>query len=231
MTATEATERIREMTDVEMVFYVYVVDEENRLNGVISLRQLVTTKPNTPLKDLMTMRVYTVHTNIPQEEVSRVVSRYNLLAVPVIDETDGLVGIITIDDVIDVIREENTEAMLKMAGTGDIDIASTSIFKNTRARLPWLFASWCGGIIAAYIIGIFEGQLKQLSTLTAFIPIIMGMGDNIGTQSSTIIVRGLATGEVDLKEAWKALWREFGTGAALGGIYGFLLGLFALWRY
>ena len=230
-TAAETTERIREMTDVEMVFYVYVIDEENRLKGVISLRQLVTTKPNTPLKDLMTTRVYTVHTNTPQEEVARVVARYNLLAVPVIDDTGELAGIVTIDDVIDVIREENTEDMLKMAGTGDVDIASKSVFRNTRARLPWLFASFVGGLVAVYMIGIFEGHLEKLAALAAFIPIIMGMGGNIGTQSSTIIVRGLATGEVDLKEMWKVLWREFATGAALGVSYGFLLGVFAKFRF
>ena len=227
-TAAEATERIREMAEVEMVFYVYVIDEENRLKGVISLRQLVATKPDTPLKDLMTTRLYTVHANTPQEEVARVVGRYNLLAVPVINDTDGLVGIVTIDDVIDVIGEENTEDMLKMAGTGAVNIASKSIIKNTRARLPWLLASFFGGLVAVYLIGRFEGQLKEVAALAAFIPIIMGMGGNIGTQSSTIIVRGLATGEVNLKAAWKVLWREFATGAALGSIYGVLLGLFAM---
>jgi len=219
------------VADVEMVFYVYVIDEENRLKGVISLRQLVTTKPDTPLKNLMTTRIYTVYTSTLQEEVARVVARYNLLAVPVIDDAEGLVGIVTIDDVIDVIREENTEDMLKMAGTGDVNIASKSVFKNTRARLPWLFASFVGGLIAVYMIGRFEGQLAQLAALAAFIPIIMGMGGNIGTQSSTIIVRGLATGEVDPKEVWSVLWREFATGASLGSIYGLLLGASAKFRF
>ena len=152
-TAAAAVERIREMVDVEMVFYVYVVDEENRLKGVISLRQLVATRSDTPLKDLMTTRVYTVYTHTPQEEVAQVVARYNLLAVPVLDDTAGLVGIVTIDDVVDVIREENTEDVLKMAGTGDVDIASKSVFRNTRARLPWLLASFVGGLIAVYMIG------------------------------------------------------------------------------
>jgi magnesium transporter len=230
-TAAVATERIREMTEVEMVFYVYVVDEENRLKGVLSLRQLVTTRPNTPLKELMTKRVYTVHTHTPQEEVARVVSRYNILAVPVVDEDNKLVGIVTIDDVVDVIREENTEDILKMAGTGDIDIASRSVFRNTRARLPWLFASWISGIVAGQVIGLFQWQLEKLAVLAVFIPIIAGMGGNVGLQSSTIIVRGLATGEVNLKEVWRILRREFATGIALGSIYGILLGTFAKLRY
>ena len=226
-TATEATERIRELADVEMVFYVYVVDAENKLKGVISLRQLVATKPDTPLKDLMTSHLYTVHTDMLQEEVARAVARYNLLAIPVINSIGQLVGIVTIDDVVDVIREENTEDMLKMAGTGAVDITSRSIFRNTRARLPWLLASFAGGLIAVYVIGIFESQLKEIAALAAFIPIIMGMGGNIGTQSSTIIVRSIAIGEVDIKDTWRVLWREFSTGALLGTAYGLLLGGFA----
>jgi Mg/Co/Ni transporter MgtE len=137
--------------------------------------------------------------------VAQVVARYNLLAVPVLDDTDGLVGIVTIDDVVDLIREENTEDVLKMAGTGDVDIASKSVLRNTRARRPWLLASFVGGLIAVYMIGQFEEPLEKITALAFFIPIIMGMGGNIGTQSSTIIVRGLVTGEVDLKEAWKVL--------------------------
>ena len=226
-TAAEATERIRELADVEMVFYVYVVDEENKLKGVLSLRQLVATKPDTPLKDLMTSHLYTVHTDMPQEAVARAVARYNLLAIPVINSIGQLVGIVTIDDVVDVIREENTEDMLKMAGTGAVDITSRSIFRNTRARLPWLLASFVGGLLAVYIIGIFESQLQTIAALAAFIPIIMGMGGNIGTQSSTIIVRSIAIGEVDIKDTWRVLWREFSTGALLGTAYGLLLGGFA----
>jgi magnesium transporter len=226
-TAAEATERIRELADIEMVFYVYVVDEENKLKGVLSLRQLVATKPDTPLKDLMTSHLYSVHTDMLQEEVARAVARYNLLAIPVVNSIGQLVGIVTIDDVVDVIREENTEDMLKMAGTGALDITSRSIFRNTRARLPWLLASFVGGLLALYVIDIFEAQLKEIAALAAFIPIVMGMGGNIGTQSSTIIVRGIAIGEVDVKDTWKVLWREFSTGALLGTTYGVLLGGFA----
>lgn len=229
MTASDAVVRIREMADVEMVFYVYVVDAEMRLEGVISLRQLVTTPPHTPLRDLMTTRLYKVHLTAPQEEVARVASRYNVLAVPVVGDENQLMGIVTVDDVIDVIVEENTEDMLRMAGTGDVELGSLSVWRNTRARAPWLFASLCGGAMAAYVIRRFEGglELEQFAALAAFIPVIMGMGGNIGTQSSTIIVRGLATGEVDMQDRWKVMRREFATGAALGALYGLLLGVFA----
>lgn len=228
-TAAEATEMIRALTEIDIppiTFYVYVVDEENKLKGVLSLRQLVQTKPGTPLKSLMTSHLYTVHTDMPQETVARAVARYNLLAIPVINSIGQLVGIVTIDDIVDVIREENTEDMLKMAGTGDLDITSRSIFRNTRARLPWLLASFAGGLLAVYVIGIFEAQLKQIAALAAFIPVIMGMGGNIGTQSSTIIVRSIAIGEVSIKDTWRVLWREFSTGALLGTTYGVLLGGF-----
>ena len=230
MTASEAVERVREMADIEMVFYVYVVDAEMRLEGVISLRQLVTTRPDTPLSDIMTTRLYKVHLSTPQEEVASVASRYNILAVPVVGDEDELMGIVTVDDIIDVIRDENTEDMLRMAGTGDVELGSLSVWRNTRARAPWLFASFVGGTAAAYVIGQFEGQLEQFAALTAFIPIIMGMGGNIGTQSSTIIVRGLATGEVDIQERWKVLRREFATGVVLGTMYGLLLGVVAKLR-
>ncbi len=229
-TAAEATEMIRDLTEIDIppiTFYVYVVDEENKLKGVLSLRQLVQTKPGTPLKSLMTSHLYTVHTDMSQETVARAVARYNLLAIPVINSIGQLVGIVTIDDIVDVIREENTEDMLKMAGTGDLDITSRSIFRNTRARLPWLLASFAGGLLAVYVIGFFETQLKQIAALAAFIPVIMGMGGNIGTQSSTIIVRSIAIGEVSIKDTWRVLWREFSTGALLGTTYGVLLGGFA----
>ena len=228
-TAAEATEMIRALTEIDIppiTFYVYVVDTENKLKGVLSLRQLVQTKPGTPLKSLMTSHLYTVHTDMSQETVARAVARYNLLAIPVINSIGQLVGVVTIDDIVDVIREENTEDMLKMAGTGDLDITSRSIFRNTRARLPWLLASFAGGLLAVYVIGIFEAQLKQIAALAAFIPVIMGMGGNIGTQSSTIIVRSIAIGEVSIKDTWRVLWREFSTGALLGTTYGVLLGGF-----
>ena len=154
ITAKEAIERIqKEFADVEMPFYLYAVDEYGNLVGVCSLRQLVVVKPQTPLKSFMTTEVLSVQTHMDQEEVAKLVARYDILAVPVVDESNRLVGIVTVDDVIDIFREEATEDILKMAGVGEEFIETQSIFKSSRIRLPWLFASCLGGIFAFYVIG------------------------------------------------------------------------------
>jgi magnesium transporter len=231
-TAREAIDALqKDYVDIEMPFYLYVVDDHGRLVGVISLRQLVVVPPHTRLKAIMTTDVVSVQTNTDQEEVARIVARYNILAVPVVDESSKPVGIVTVDDVIDIIRQEATEDFLKMAGAGEDLVEAQSIFKSTRTRLPWLLASWIGGVIAFFIIGHFESSLNKLVYLAAFIPIIMGMGGNIGTQSSTIVVRGLATGRLNLKQVWEVVFKELAIGFLLGFFYGLLLGFVAHFHY
>jgi magnesium transporter len=221
----------RDYVDIEMPFYLYVVNDHDNLVGVISLRQLVVVPPDTTLKSIMATDVVSVQTDTDQEEVAKIVARYNVLAVPVVDENNALVGIVTVDDVIDIIREEATEDILKMAGAGEGFVESQSLLKSTRIRLPWLLASWIGGIIAFVIIGHFESSLNKLVYLAAFIPIIMGMGGNIGTQSSTIVVRGLATGRLDVKQIGEVVLKELAIGFLLGFVYGLLLGLVVHLRY
>jgi magnesium transporter len=232
-TAKEAIESLqKEHLDVEMPFYLYAVDEYGKLVGVSSLRQLVVVPPESPLKDFMTTDVFSVQTSMDQEEVAKIVARYNILAVPVVNETNQLVGIVTVDDVIDIFREEATEDILKMAGvSGDEFVETQSVARSTRIRLPWLFASCIGGIIAFFIIGHFEGSLRKLAYLAAFIPIIMGMGGNIGTQTSTIVVRGLATGRLNIRDTWSVVFKELAIGFILGMVYGFLIGMVAQLRY
>jgi magnesium transporter len=232
-TAKEAIESLqKEHLDVEMPFYLYAIDEYGKLVGVSSLRQLVVVKPDTPLKDFMTTDVFSVQTSMDQEEVAKIVARYDILAVPVVNETNQLVGIITVDDVIDIIKEEATEDILKMAGVGGEEFIETqSVARSTRIRLPWLFASCIGGIIAFYIINHFEGSLAKLAYLAAFIPVIMGMGGNIGTQSSTIVVRGLATGRLNKRDTWSVVFKELSIGFILGAVYGILIGSVAQLQY
>jgi magnesium transporter len=225
VTAKEAIDSLqKEHLEVEMAFYLYVIDDYGKLVGVSSLRQLVVVPPETPLKDFMTTDVFSVQTDMDQEEVAKIVARYDILAVPVVDESHSLVGIVTVDDVIDIFRREATEDILKMAGAGEEFVETKSVLKSTRIRLPWLFASCIGGIIAFFIIGAYESSLYKMAYLAAFIPVIMGMGGNIGTQSSTIVVRGLATGRINLRDFWAVVIKELAIGFILGLIYGLLIG-------
>ncbi len=228
ITAKEAIESLQtEYQDTEIVFYLYVVDEYSKLVGVLSLRQLVIVPPDTPLKEFMTTDIFSVRTHMDQEEVAKIVARYDILAVPVVDEANKLVGIITVDDVIDIFREEATEDFLKMAGVGDEYVETQSVFRSTKTRLPWLFASCIGGILAFFIISGFETELARFAYLAAFIPVIMGMGGNIGTQSSTIVVRGLATGRLHTRDFWPVVLKELATGLILGLVYGTLIAVVA----
>jgi len=231
-TCGEALKTLQDQEDAEMVFYLYITDEDGRLVGVASLRALATTPSDSLLKDIMMKRVHSVRPETDQEDVAQIVAQYNYLAVPVVDGDDQLIGIVTVDDVVDVIREEATEDFLQMAGAGkDREILLKSSWENAKARLPWLFASWIGGIVAATIIGTFEHMLQSIIALAAFIPVIMGMGGNIGTQSSTIIVRGMATGRIEIGSEMKVLFKEIRVGLILGGLYGLLLGIFANFRF
>ena len=230
--AKDAIYALQDQEDAEMVFYLYTLDNDGRLTGVISLRDLVTTPSDTMLKDIMSKQIHVVRPETDQEEVARIVSQYNFLAVPVVDSEDRLLGIVTVDDVVDIIREEATEDFLQLVGVGkDREILLKSSWENARTRVPWLFASWVGGILAAFIIGVFDDVLKSTIALAAFIPVIMGMGGNIGTQSSTMIVRGLATGRVSLENSVKILFKEIRVGLILGILYGLLLGLFAIFQF
>jgi len=224
-TVGEAIASIQNQDEQEMVFYLYVTDDRQHLVGVISLRDLITSKPNIKLSQLMTTNVHTVQPMTDQEEVAQMVSRYNILAVPVVDEGNKLMGIITVDDVIDVIREEATEDFLQMAGAGrDRDILLKSTFSNAKTRFPWLFASWIGGMFVASIITAYEETLGEVLALMAFLPIIIGMAGNVGTQTATIVVRGIATGRVEPKSALHVVYKELKVGFLLGSLYGVLLG-------
>ena len=228
ITAGEAIKTLQEQEGAEMVFYLYITDDDDRLVGIISLRALTTTSSSTTLKDIMIKNVHSIRPETDQEEVAKIVAQYNFLAVPVLDPDSKLLGIVTVDDVVDVIREEATEDFLRMAGAGkDREILLKSSWENAKTRLPWLFASWIGGIIAASLIGVFENMLENIIALAAFIPVILGMGGNIATQSSTIIVRGMATGRVNLGGEIKLILKEAQVGLILGTLYGVLLGLFA----
>jgi magnesium transporter len=233
MTAGDAITELQQTSDeLEMVFYLYVVNDHGHLVGVCSLRELVIVPPEIQLADIMSTDVVRVDQHTDQEEVAKVVERYNLLAVPVVDASNKLVGLVTVDDIIDVIRAEATEDMLKMAGVGDVDISEReNVLSSARARIPWLFASFIGGVAAVLVIGLYESALHQVTALAAFIPIILGMGGNVGTQSATIVTRGIALGQIDLSRLRSVVARELLIGVLAGLLYGFILGLLVGFLY
>lgn len=226
LTVSEAIAIVQQKSEeMEMVFYLYITHGDGKLAGVISLRELLMNSPGMKLKNIMNPNVISVNTDTTQGEVAHVVSQYNFLAVPVVDSSYNLVGIVTVDDIIDVIREEATEEFLQMAGAGkDREILLKSTFENAMLRAPWLFASWLGGVMAMVIIGSFEEELAKVLALASFIPVVMGMGGNIATQSSTIIVRGIATGRVNMNALFRVIFKEMRVGVILGFIYGLFLG-------
>jgi magnesium transporter len=228
VTCADAINALQQAEDVEMAFYIYVVNEDERLTGVVSLRALLMNPPQTLLSHIKTQDTIYVEQDQDQEEVATLAARYNLLAIPVVDERHRLLGIVTIDDVIDIIREEATEDILKMAGADETAYEDSSALSNFRTRAPWLFATWMGGLAASILIGVFEDQLEKQIALMAFIPIVLGMGGNVGSQTATIIVRGLATGHVEYGLGAKYLVRELTIGGMLGGAYGFLLAIYTM---
>jgi magnesium transporter len=228
---SEAMHTLRSAGQAETVFYIYVVDAEQRLVGVVSLRQLVMADPDASLRDLMETEVLSVSIGEDQEQIANLITQYDFLALPVVDHAHRLVGIITVDDIIDVISEEATEDMLRIAGVNPDEMLDTSSRRTIRHRLPWLFASWLGGLIASYVIELNHNAIQSMVILAAYFPVIIGMGGNAATQSLAVAVRGLATGSVDPRFFAQALAKEGRIGLSLGAIYGLLLGTVAvIWQ-
>src|SRR5918996_1568842 len=220
MTVGEAITELQTNRDVEMVFYLYVVDERRHLVGVTSLRRLLLVSPETPLKRIMTADLISARVEMDQEEVARQVAAYNLLAIPVVDEENKLVGIITVDDVIDVIKEEATEDIYRLAGVAGDERAFTPAGESFRKRLPWLGINLVTAFMAAMIVALFEGTIEKLAAIAVFMPVVAGMGGNAATQTLTVIVRGIALGELTWSNSRKALIKEsvvgLGNGLACG---------------
>ena len=220
LTAGESITAVQNARDVEMVFYLYVVDERRHLVGVVSLRRLLLVPPDTPLKRIMTTDVYSARVDTDQEEVARMVASYNLLAIPVVDAENKLTGVITVDDVIDVIKDEATEDVFRLAGVSKEDGVLTPPQESLRRRLPWLGVNLVTAFLAASVVGLFSNTIDKVVALAALMPIVAGMGGNAATQTLAVIVRGLALGELTWSNARQALLKEglvgLGNGLALG---------------
>src|SRR5918995_893499 len=222
MTVGEAITELQTNRDVEMVFYLYVVDERRHLVGVVSLRRLLLVSPETPLKRIMTADLISARVDMDQEEVARQVAAYNLLAIPVVDEENKLVGVITVDDVIDVIKDEATEDIYRLAGVAGDERVFTPAGESLRKRLPWLGVNLVTAFVAAAVVGLFEGTISQVTALAVFMPIVAGMGGNAATQTLTVIVRGIALGDLSWANSRKALLKEGAVGIGNGAILGLL---------
>ena len=227
LTVGEAITELQNARDVEMVFYLYVVDARRHLVGVTSLRRLLLVSPETPLKRIMAPDVTSVRVDTYQEEVARQVASYNLLAVPVVDEENKLVGVVTVDDVIDVIKDEATEDLLRLAGVSGDERVSTPAGESLRKRLPWLGINLITAFVAASVVALFESTIERVTALAVFMPIVAGMGGNAATQTLTVVVRGLALGELEWGNARGALAKEAIVGLGNGVVLGVIAALVA----
>ncbi|MCR5265737.1 MAG: magnesium transporter [Cyanobacteria bacterium RUI128] len=222
--------RIKAETDKVEFLYIYVTDKSGHLLGVLSLRSLFTTPPYVKVEDIMIKDLVKVHVEDDQEIAAETLSKYGLLAVPVVDHYDKLKGIVTWDDAQDVVEEETTEEILQSSGIktdefDDDELLEGSVLKSFKARTPWLLITLAGEFIATIVAKHYDGTLNQLPIIAIFMPLLAGLGGNIGTQSITLMVRGLSTGQVDANDAFEQIFRESRVGITIGACFGLITAL------
>jgi len=232
MTAGEAIGFLRATKPAaEEAYYLYVLDAANHLHGVVNLRQLIVSDPETRLQDVMEAEPITVTAETDQEEVANLMQHYRLRSLPVVDEEGVLRGVITGDDIIDVIQEEATEDMYYMAGLPGDDSLHASLGVSARRRIPWLMVSLATSFMAGAVVALFKGTIEQAAALVVFMPIIAAQSGSAGIQTVTIVVRGIALRELEAAEAWRALRKEIALGVIRGVLFGVLVGGAAyLWQ-
>ncbi|MEQ9368160.1 MAG: magnesium transporter [Coleofasciculus chthonoplastes F3-SA18-01] len=232
LTLGETLERIRSLASTtETIYYVYVTDAERHLSGIVSLRDLVVSPPEQTLGEIMSRDAVCVHTDTDQEDVARLIQRYDFLAVPVVDREHRLVGIVTVDDVIDILERETTEDIYALGGgvqSGRDNYFQTNLITVARKRVVWLFVLLLTNSVTATIINSQAELLQQVVALAAFIPLLTGTGGNVGAQSSTVVIRGLNTDEIRDMGSLQVIGREAMAGALLGTILGSVA---TLWAY
>ncbi len=209
--------------ELETIHTVWAVDENDVLLGNVSLTDLVLAKGKEIIEKIMNEDIKSVPTNMDQEEIAILFRKYDLVVLPVVNDSGRLVGQITIDDIIDVVDEEASEDLSLFAGANDEEIQEESFLKVSWFRLPWLFVAFAGQLVAAFVIQQFEATLAEIIALTFFMPVIMAMGGNGGIQSSIIVIRGLATGEISLKSTWRRFFREFRVSLFIGFVFAVLM--------
>ena len=234
MTIEQALQRIRDIgIDSETIYNCYVLDKNRVLLGIVNIKEILISKKDQVIKDLMTTNVISVNTLEDQEDVAKIFDKYDLYALPVVDNENRLVGIITVDDAINVIQDETSEDFEKMAAMSPNEEGyfETSVFKHAKNRIVWLLILMLSAAITGGIITNYENAFAAVPLLVAFIPMIMGTGGNCGSQSSTLIIRGLATDEIELKDVFKVLWKEFRVSIIVGVVLAFVNGIRIMIQY
>lgn len=231
-TVGEAISKIRTAAaTVELVYNLYVVNPASQLVGVVALKDLIVSEPEWLVETIMERDVVSVEARLDQEQVARIMKDYDLVSVPVVDGHGRLIGRITIDDIVDVIEEEASEDILKLAGTSEEDMVEDSVPRSVRSRLPWLAVGLTGGLVSALVMSRFHLALNKVLALAFFVPVIIGMAGNVGVQSSAIIVRGIAVGEIGRFNFWFRFGREILTGLFNGLVLGACgSGIVFLWQ-
>ncbi|HHE39413.1 MAG TPA: magnesium transporter [Candidatus Cloacimonetes bacterium] len=221
MKRDEMIEYIRQnYEDVENIHYVFVVDFENKLIGVLEITRLLLAKPDTKAEDIMDKEVVSATVDLDQEKVAHLFRKYDLYILPVVDNESHLLGRITVDDIIDVIDEEASEDAYKMVGLESEDRVFTSPLSSVRKRLPWLTLNLFTALLVSSVVGIFEQTIDRLSFLAVLMPIVAGLGGNSGTQTLTVITRGIALGELTIHNTLKAIFKEISVGIINGILIG-----------
>lgn len=231
LTITQALAQIRSQADVrETIYYIYVTDDARRLTGILSLRDLILAQAEETIGSIMTREVVFVNTNTDQEEVARTIQHYDFVAIPVVDAEQRLVGIVTVDDVLDILEQETTEDIYKLGGleAGGDNYFQTNLFTVARKRVVWLFILLITNSATAAVITNQEDILEKVVALTAFIPLLIDTGGNVGAQSSTVVIRGLNTEDVRSHEALNIIRREAIAGILLGAMLGTVV---IVWAY
>ncbi|NJN72185.1 MAG: magnesium transporter [Limnothrix sp. RL_2_0] len=230
-TVADTLDRIRhQASKSEIIYYLYVTNASRQLVGIVSLRDLVVSEPDASLVEIMTRDVVSVHTETDQEDVARTIQRYDLLALPVVDREERLVGVVTVDDVIDIIEKETTEDIYALGGlqTDGDNYFQMNLLTVARQRVVWLFVLLITNTFTGWIIRSQESLLQQVVTLAAFIPLLTGTGGNVGAQSSTVVIRGLNTEDLNDMGVSRVVFREAIAGALLGTILGSVV---IVWAY
>lgn len=223
LTVGETLERLRRLAGERRLFYLYIVDGDRHLNGIVNLWQLITAAADQPLRAVMSTDLVRARVDTPQEEVARTVSLYDLLMVPVVDADGRLVGAITVDDVLDVIEEEATEDLYHLANLDTQESLATPTPRVVRLRLPWVMVNLMTALLAASVVRAFDGTISRYVVLAAFMPVVAGMGGNTGTQTLTIMVRALALGEMDFRRTLGVVGKQLLVGVLNGVAAGLVL--------